>query len=254
MSIDLGQLRQYISALYSDVAKYPRGDFHFPTGRPIMETLGYDAALLDQIPKTSLESFAGVGHHFGLAPLRPGEVVLDLGSGSGSDLFYAALQVAPGGRAVGIDMTDEMLEKGKKSVAATGLSHVEFVKGFIEALPFADDQFDAVISNGVINLTPAKPEVFAGIKRVLKPAGRLMFSDIVTGVELPESVRENCELWAECIGGAEEQQRYLRQIEDAGLRVETVCNNAYEFSEGSTLNAAKKFQVRSVSILAYRPA
>jgi SAM-dependent methyltransferase len=252
MSIDLQQLRGFISAMYTDVARYPRGDFHFPTGRPLMEQLGYDSGLLDRIPTTALESYAGVGHHFGLAPLEPGEHVLDLGCGAGSDAFHAALQVAPGGKVIGIDMTDSMLEKCETSRQAGGFDNVEFQKAQIEELPFEDSSFDCVISNGVINLTPLKSAVFQGVARVLKRGGRLMFSDIVTGAELPESVRENCELWAECIGGAEEQQRYLKGIEECGLSVDTVVENPYRFTEGSTLKAATKFQVKSISILARR--
>jgi ubiquinone/menaquinone biosynthesis C-methylase UbiE len=255
MSIDLQELRGYISAMYSDVARYPRGEFHFPTGRSIMERLGYAPEILDRIPGGALESFAGVGHHFGLAPLRPGETVLDLGSGAGSDVFHAALQVGPTGRAIGVDMTESMLDKARAALAAFPLDNVEFVAGHIEDLPFADGTFDCVISNGVINLVVDKAAVFASIFRVLKPGGRLMFSDIVTGVELPRSVRENCELWAECIGGALEQQQYLDEIGRSGLRVETFqVNHAYGFTRDSTLSAARKFQVRCLSMLAYRPS
>jgi arsenite methyltransferase len=254
MSVQLDELRGFVSDMYSDVARFPRAEFHFPTGRPIMERLGYPREMLERIPKESLESFAGVGYHFGLAPLGEGEHVLDVGSGAGSDVFYAALRVGERGRVAGLDMTDAMLEKAGKSLARLGLSHVSFHKGHAEAVPFDDASFDCVISNGVINLSPQKPTVFAGIRRVLKPGGRLMFSDIVTGVELPDSVRENCELWAECIGGAEQEQRYLHLIEQAGLQLERVVHNDYAFIQESTINAAKKFQVRSISVLARKAA
>lgn len=260
MSIDLEQLRGFISAMYTDVAQFPRGDFHFPTGRRIMERLGYAERLLDQIPPKAMESYAGVGHHFGLAPLKEGESVLDLGAGSGSDVFHAALQVGPSGSVVGLDMTDAMIEKSRAILAGFPVGgapteNVQFEQGHIEHLPFDDDTFDCVISNGVINLVVDKLRVFQGIRRVLKPKGRLMFSDIVTGVELPESVRENCELWAECIGGAFEQASYLKVIEEAGLAVESVVENgAYEFTQESTVSAARKFQVHSISVLAYKQA
>jgi len=130
---------------------------------------------------------------------------------------------------------------------------VSFKKGYAESLPLDDQSFDVVISNGVINLSPVKETVFAEIHRVLVPGGRLMFSDIVTGVELPDSVRDNCALWAECIGGAQESQRYLRLIEKAGFKIEkTSPNDAYSFSQDSTQNAAAKFRVHSISILARR--
>jgi len=133
----------------------------------------------------------------------------------------------------------------------SSLSNVSFKKGYAESLPLDDESFDVVISNGVINLSPVKETVFGEIRRVLVPGGRLMFSDIVTGVELPDSVRDNCALWAECIGGAQESQRYLRLIERAGFKIEkTTPNDSYSFTQDSTLTAAEKFQVHSISILA----
>jgi arsenite methyltransferase len=253
MNIDLQELRGYISDMYTDVATLPRGKFHFPTGRPLLELLGYSRELLDQIPSGAMESFAGVGHHFDLEPLREGERVLDLGSGAGTDAFFAALQVGASGRVTGVDMTDAMIEKSLRNLEVSSLSNLSFKKGFAESLPLDDESFDVVISNGVINLSPVKDTVFAEIRRVLVPAGRLMFSDIVTGVELPDSVRDNCALWAECIGGAQESQRYLRQIERAGFTIEkTSPNERYGFTQDSTQNAAERFRVHSISILARR--
>jgi len=253
MDIDLQELRGYIADMYTDVATLPRGKFHFPTGRPLLEMLGYSPELLDKVPSGAIESFAGVGYHFDLEPLREGERVLDLGSGSGTDAFFAALQVGAKGHVTGLDMTDAMLEKAHRNLEVSSLSNVSFKKGFAESLPLDDQSFDVVISNGVINLSPVKETVFAEIHRVLVPGGRLMFSDIVTGVELPDSVRDNCALWAECIGGAQEAQRYLRLIEKAGFKIEkTSPNDSYEFTQDSTLSAAKKFRVHSISILARR--
>lgn len=253
--IDVQQLRGYISDMYSDVARFPRGEFHFPTGRPIMARLGYAPELLERLPAKAVESFAGVGHHLDLAPLRVGEHVLDLGCGAGSDVFHAALQVQPTGRAVGIDMTEAMLLKARGIAEAEGIDGVEFVRGHIEELPFEPGSFDCVLSNGVINLALDKAAIFAGVFRVLKPGGRLMLSDIVTGVELPRSVRENCQLWAECIGGAVEQRQYLALIAASGLRVAThAVNDEYRFVQGATLSAAEKFKVRSIRVLAYKPA
>lgn len=254
MDIDLQELRGYISDMYTDVATLPRGKFHFPTGRPLLELLGYSPELLDKVPIGAMESFAGVGHHFGLEALREGERVLDLGSGSGTDAFFAALQVGASGSVTGIDMTEAMLEKALRNLEVSSLSNVGFKKGYAESLPLDDESFDVVISNGVINLSPVKDTVFAEIRRVLVPGGRLMFSDIVTGVELPDSVRDNCALWAECIGGAQESQRYLRMIERAGFQVEkTSPNETYSFAQDSTQDAAQKFRVHSISILARRP-
>jgi ubiquinone/menaquinone biosynthesis C-methylase UbiE len=218
-----------------------------------LEVLGYSPELLDKIPIGATESFAGVGYHFDLEPLREGERVLDLGSGAGTDAFFAALQVGAKGRVTGIDMTEAMLDKALRNLEVSLLANVSFQKGYAESLPLDDESFDVVISNGVINLSPVKDTVFSEIHRVLVPGGRLMFSDIVTGVELPDSVRDNCALWAECIGGAQESQRYLRLIERAGFKIEkTSPNDSYAFTRGSTQNAAQKFRVRSISILARR--
>lgn len=253
MEIDLQELRGYIADMYSDVALLPRGKFHFPTGRPLLELLGYAPELLDKIPIGAIESFAGVGYHFGLEPLKEGERVLDLGSGAGTDAFFAALHVGAAGSVIGVDMTDAMLEKAQQNLELSSLSNVRFQKAYAESLPFDDESFDVVISNGVINLSPVKETVFAEIHRVLAPGGRLMFSDIVTGVELPDSIRDNCALWAECIGGAQESQRYLRLIEKANFTVETTSQNErYRFAQDSTLSAAEKFRIHSISILAHR--
>lgn len=253
MTIQVQELRGFISDMYSDVARFPRAEFHFATGRPLMEHLGYPSAMLDRVPGTALESFAGVGYHFGLDPLQEGESVLDVGSGAGSDTFYAALSVGAAGHAVGIDMTDAMVNKATTGLDAFELNNVQFQKAYAEDLPFEDASFDCVISNGVVNLSPDKPAVLSGVHRVLAAGGRFMFSDIVTGVDLPASIRENCELWAECIGGAELEQRYLQLVEQAGFRIEEVVHNDYRFIQESTINAATKFKVHSVSVVARKP-
>jgi arsenite methyltransferase len=253
MTIHLQELRGFVSDMYSDVARFPQARFHFATGRPLMEHLGYPSATLDRIPATALESFAGVGYHVELASLQEGHQVLDVGSGAGSDAFLAALSVGAAGQVTGIDMTAAMLDKARANADAFELCNVQFEEAYAEALPFADACFDTVISNGVINLSPDKPAVFAGIHRVLRAGGSFAFSDIVTGVDLPASIRENCELWAECIGGAELEQRYLQLINQAGLRVEKVVHNDYRFIQESTVNAATKFKVHSISAVARKP-
>jgi len=253
MTVQIDELRGFISDMYSDVARFPRAKFHFATGRSLMEGLGYAPEQLDRIPATAIESCAGVGHHYRLATLPAGARVLDVGSGAGSDVFLAALQVGSEGEVVGVDMTQAMLEKSRKNAEAFALDNARFVEGHAEALPFEDGSFDWVISNGVFNLSPQKPKVFSEIHRVLTAGGRLLFSDLVTGVELPQSVRDNCELWAECIGGAEQEQAYMRLVQAAGFDVQRLEYNDYAFIQESTINAAEKFQVRSISVLAIRP-
>ena len=142
-----------------------------------------------------MESFAGVANPFSLRPLRPGARVVDVGSGGGFDCFIAASQVGPEGRVIGIDMTDEMLDKARGTAASMGLSHVEFRKGIVEEIPVEDGWADVVISNGVINLCADKRAVFKEILRVLRPGGRLQFADIANGQPVPEAAIRNIDLW-----------------------------------------------------------
>ena len=162
MAIDLTELRTFISDMYSDVARFPRGGFHFPTGRPIMEKLGYPADLLDRVPDGALESFAGVGYHFDLDPLKAGEHAVDIGSGAGADACVAGFAVGSLGSVLGLDMTAPMLEKAKKNAASASLSHVRFELGHAEKLPVEPGSIDCIISNGVINLDARQELGFRG--------------------------------------------------------------------------------------------
>lgn len=149
------------------------------------------------MPESAIEAFAGVGNPFSQGALNPGERVVDLGSGGGFDCFVAAEQVGTEGRVVGVDMTDEMLERSRSAATAMGLGNVEFRKGIIEDLPVEDGWADVVISNGVINLCPDKRHVFNEIMRVLRPGGRLQFADIATGKTVPEAAIRNIDLWTD---------------------------------------------------------
>ena len=193
--VDLLALREAVRDKYREVALAPHGEYHFHTGRPLAKRLGYDPALVDRLPDSAVESFAGVGNPFSLRPLQVGERVVDAGSGGGFDCFVAAHHVGPEGRVTGIDMTEEMLEKSRATAAAMDLDHVEFRAGLIEEMPIDDGWADAVISNGVINLCADKGAVFAEIFRVLRPGGYLQFADIATGQPVPEAAIRNVDLW-----------------------------------------------------------
>jgi arsenite methyltransferase len=176
--------------------------------------------------------------------------VLDLGSGSGTAVFCAAIQVAAAGRVVGVDFTDEQIEKARRLGDRDGFAHVEFVEASIDALPFEAAGFDAVISNGVINLSPVKQRVFAEIARVLRPGGRLAIADIVSGRPLKDRTRRNVELWAACIAGAIPRNIYLSALEAAGFRVDEVRTNDYDFIFERALDACSTYGVESISLAA----
>jgi arsenite methyltransferase len=215
------------------------------------ERLGYAPADLDRVPPEAIDSFAGVGHFFHLAALRPGDAVVDLGSGSGMDSFIAAMKVQPSGRVVGVDMTDAQLEKAQRLARERALTNVSYRKAYIETTGLESETFDCVISNGVINLAADKPAVFHEVARLLKPGGRLAIADIVTGLPLPENVVCNADLWAACIGGAAQRDAYQAAIEDAGLSIERVEDNTgYHFISDRARNATAKWGVISVSLLA----
>jgi len=197
LPVDAAVLRDEVRTKYRDVAINPHGTFHFHTGRPLAKRLGYDESIVARMPESAIEAFAGVGNPFSRGSLRPGERVVDLGSGGGFDCFVAAEQVGPEGRVVGVDMTDEMLERSREAAAAMGLGNVEFRRGIIEDLPVEDGWADVVISNGVINLCADKRRVFEQIMRVLRPGGRLQFADIATGKAVPEAAIRNIDLWTD---------------------------------------------------------
>ena len=250
-TVDRSALESKVKSMYSDVAANPHGDFHFEMGRAMAERLGYAVEDLHRIPADAIESFAGVGHFFHLANLRMSERVVDLGSGSGTDTFVAALKVGPTGDVVGVDMTDAQLAKATRLAGARGFRMVSFVKGYIEETGLPEGSFDCVISNGVINLAADKARVFQEAARLLRSGGRLAISDIVTEQPLPENVVCNADLWAACIGGAAQQADYRSVIQAAGFAIERVEDNTeYRFISDRARKATAKWGVKSVSILA----
>ncbi len=251
--VDRKELESRVKAMYREVAETPQGEFHFEMGRALAERLGYDAQTLDRIPAAAIDSFAGVGHFLDLAAIRPGETVLDLGSGSGMDSLLAALATGPGGQVLGLDMTTAQREKAERLALEAGFAQVSFHAGYIEAPPFAADSVDVVISNGVINLSADKSRVFAEAARVLRPGGRLALADIVTEKPLPDSVTGNATLWAACIGGAQQQDVYRAAIEAAGFVIETWREHSeYSFLTESAQAACSTYGVKSISLLAIK--
>lgn len=253
-SLNEAELERKVKGVYQDVAESPDGEFHFEMGRELAEQLGYSPADLDQVPDAAIESFAGVGYHFDFANLQEGDDVLDLGSGSGTDAFAAALHVGEAGSVTGLDMTDEQLEKARRIRDAAERTNVTFEKGKIEDIPFEDDSFDVVISNGVINLSPAKEHVFEEIGRVLRSDSRVAISDITSESEMPESIKTDPDLWAACVGGACPTGHYTQNLKAAGLTDITFRENPeYKFISEQAANVCEKYGIRSVSLRARMP-
>jgi arsenite methyltransferase len=249
--VDSKELDRRIAEMYGDVANELAEDLHFPTGRPLAEALGYPDDLLARLPAEAVNSFAGVGYHLGLARLLSGERVLDLGSGSGMDVFAAATQVGSTGSVTGVDITPEQLAKSERLRRA---ENTRFRRARIEELPFDDDSFDAVISNGVVNLSADKRRVFAEAARVLRPGGRLALADIVTRRQIAARTACQADLWAACIAGASQRDLYLKDIAAVGLELELIqANPSYRFASERARRTSDKYGAHSVSLVAIKP-
>jgi arsenite methyltransferase len=248
--VDRDELERQVQEVYRSVARDPDAPQHFETGRGLALRLGYPESLLDFVPDAAVDSFAGVGYHLDLAALEPGDRVLDLGSGSGTDAFCAAVGVGETGRVVGIDFTDAQVARGTSLAESHDFANVEFLEASIDDLPFDDVSFDVVISNGVINLSPVKDRVFAEAARVLRPGGRLAISDIVSATPLKEATRRNTELWAACIAGAIPASAYLDALATAGFETTATRPNDYRFLSDRARDACETYGVESTTVAA----
>jgi len=252
--VNVAELEQRVKNMYTDVALRPDSEFHFEMGRVMAERLGYQSPDLDAIPGDAIRSFAGVGYHGGLAAIKSGQQIVDLGSGSGMDVFIAANQAGETGSVIGIDMTDEQRQKAVQLGKQGNFSNIEFKLAYIEDTGLDDACCDVVITNGVINLAADKAAVFAEAFRILKPGGKLALSDIVTEKELPGNITCDATLWAACIGGALQEASYIQLIEAAGFHIETVHDNPeYHFISDGASWATDNYGVKSISLLAIKP-
>ncbi|OLS25049.1 MAG: Demethylrebeccamycin-D-glucose O-methyltransferase [Candidatus Heimdallarchaeota archaeon LC_3] len=250
-TVDKLELETKVKEVYRLVAHHPEEKYHFKMGRSLAEELGYPTEDLNKIPEESIESFAGVGNPLALIDIKSGQRILDLGSGSGMDTFLAALKLKGSGEVIGLDMTKEQLEKSKNIRKKFNIQNVEFIESHIENLPFEDNSFDLVISNGVINLSPEKQQVFKEIKRVLRSDSYLAVSDIISELQLSEKIKCDATLWASCIGGATQENEYSDLIKKVGMEIVKIVNNPnYEFISKQAIDASKKYGVKSTSVLA----
>ncbi len=193
--VDTELLRAEVRQKYKEVAVDPGGNHHFHTGRTLAARLGYETEAVGRLPDHAVESFAGIANPFSVARIGEGDRVVDVGSGAGFDSFIAAGLVGASGRVVGVDMTQEMLDKSRDNARRLGLAQVEFREGLAEELPVPDRWADVVISNGVFNLCPDKRAAFAEVLRVLRPGGRLQLADIANGREVPAEALRDIDLW-----------------------------------------------------------
>jgi arsenite methyltransferase len=245
-----------VREMYTQVASFPARVFHFPTGRAACRFVGYPEAVLGPLPETATESFAGVGYPFAADAIRPGDTVLDVGSGSGTDALVAGRLVGPEGRVLGLDMTPAMLEKLRRSAAAAGAGNVHPLPGSAEEIPLPDASVDVVTSNGVLNLVPDKRRAVEEIFRVLRPGGRVQVADIVLGRPVSGECRDNPRLWAECVVGATPEADYLRLFRAAGF-VEVEVLGRLDYFSGSasaeTREVAELFGGLSLVLRARKP-
>ncbi len=217
MTANPDAIRQDVERYYSERARDANPSCCDPEASAGACCTSYPVELLDGVPADAAGMSLGCADPVSAAALQPGETVLDLGSGGGLDCFLAARQVGEGGRVIGVDMTDAMLERAEANRARAGVANVEFRKGLIEGLPVADSSVDVVISNCVINLAPDKAHVFREIARVLKPGGRLAVADIVTRGPMRDDLRQLADSWAACVAGALTIDDYARGLAEAGL-------------------------------------
>jgi len=247
------EIKEAVKGRYAEIAKDEQRcgcGCCGPNSLEQAETIGYLRADLEGIPDEAILGL-GCGNPAGMASLKHGEVVLDLGSGAGIDVFLAANKVGRDGKAIGVDMTEEMVLKAQAIAQQQGYENIEFRLGEIEALPIEDNSVDVIISNCVINLAPDKSKVFREAHRVLKPGGRVVVSDIVTDGTLPEETKCDLNAWAGCIAGALEQQEYLEKIRNAGFdKVRVTSERGFNLKDNNDRTLGR---LVSIAVEAYKP-
>jgi SAM-dependent methyltransferase len=211
------EIKAAVAERYGQVASSPGQKFNFPIGRIFAESVGYDSALLDRLPKSMYESFTGAGNPQPYVDAQPGETVLDLGCGAGLDLYLYTTKVGLSGHLYGLDLSRAMIDKAQDNLLSVGVANVEWLHAPADAIPLADSSVDLVTANGVYNLSPDKEAVMREVARVLRPGGRTIFAEILLTSELPGEVRREINDWFRCIGGALVEQDFLARLQSNGL-------------------------------------
>lgn len=252
--VDIDTLRTAIRKEYAAVADDPERGFHFHTGSRLAAILGYPEDWIAALPPSAVESMAGTGNPFALGEVRPGEHVVDCGSGAGTDSLIAARLVGRGGFVIGIDLTPEMLAKARHSAELAGLTNVEFREGLLEAMPVPTGWADVIISNGVLNLVPDKAAALAEMRRVLRPGGRLQLVDIVLSRPVAGVSKQDVSLWTGCIAGGLLEDQLRELVEAAGFRDVAIVRGVDVFSGAPQHSNAEAFGTVSAGITASKPA
>src|SRR2546427_315625 len=245
-----------VQSLYTEVPTRPDKAYHFPLALEALRYLGYPDQHLQKLPSTATEAFAGVGYPHAANAIRPGDTVLDIGSGSGTDVLYASLKTGRSGKVYGLDITPAMITKARANIKRIGAKNVQILEGDATRIPLPDASADVVTSNGVLNLVPDKPAAFREIFRVLKPGGRLQLADIVVQVDVGAVCGLNPQLWADCIGGAAVEPEYMETIRAAGFQDVRVLKRIDYFAKSSsesTKRLTKTFGAESVVVAARKP-
>lgn len=251
--LDTDLLRASIRDEYATVATEPERGFHFHTGRSLAALLGYPEAWIDALPQEAVASMAGTGNPFALGEIRPGERVVDCGSGAGADAIIAAQLVGAGGHVIGVDMTPAMLDTARRAATAAHLENVEFREGYLEALPIDDAWADVIISNGVLNLVPNKAAALAEIHRVLRPGGRLQAADIILDRPVSVDSKQDVSLWTGCIAGGLLGPELAALITAAGFVDVTMIPGGDVFAGAAQHSNAADYGAIGVGLRAVKP-
>ena len=248
-------MKQVIQSKYGEAARQAAagqkaccgGAGEFSACDPITSNL-YDASQLAALPDEAVAASLGCGNPTALANLQPGEIVLDLGSGGGIDVLLSARRVAPGGKAYGLDMTDDMLALARENQRKSGITNVEFLRGEIESIPLPKESVDVVISNCVINLSANKDRVLQEVFRVLKPGGRFAVSDVVVRGPVPADIRRSVELWVGCVAGALDESDYRAKLAAAGFsEIDIEPTRVYSVEDARQFLTAKGIDIDAIA-------
>jgi len=245
-----------VTGLYTQVATHPDKPYHFPLGRSALLFVGYPESEINKLPESALESFAGVGYPHVSNAIRSGNTVLDIGSGSGTDVLFASLKTGSKGSVIGLDITDAMIEKARMNISKMGAKNVKIMKGDAIKIPLEDSSVDVVTSNGVLNLVPDKKKAFKEIYRVLKPGGRIQIADIVVQKDVQKACGLIPQLWADCVGGAAVEQDYLQVIRNSGFENVKILNRLDYFAASSSDNTKRltgTFGAETIVVTAIKP-